>query len=50
MTKQFDNTALRIYQSIRKDMPKPKQVIKSKKDKHRKDDIKKGRKPWKDHE
>ena len=46
VNKKFDNIAMQIYQSIRKPMPKPSHTLKSKKDKAKQRDIKKGRKNW----
>ncbi len=44
MTEKFNNMALNIYKSIRKPMQRSGNVIQSKKDKHKKKDIKQGRK------
>lgn len=48
MTQKFDNSTFEIYKTLRKPLPKPVQKIESKKDKAYKQELKKGRKTWKE--
>lgn len=50
MTASFNKTAMTIYKDIRKSMPPPVKRIASKKDKIKKEDIKKGRKDWRNYD